>query len=431
MICKSLRRVYAQSMTLHRFIATTCCLALCGCVWVDVPPSLPTVDVVDPDTGSCLCGDGICSITFHCVESYETCLSDCHCGDGVCGHGETNWDCPQDCWYVCGDGICSYGETAFNCPTDCGDQTCDAVNSETLEAEPGCGGNFVCGDGLCQIGEAHAACPEDCLFCGDGVCTNVESTYTCPLDCGWCGDGKCDATGGEDLNTCDDDCGPHDVVDSFSSDTSSGDGSAADTGPNCSASFPYALGCPCTADDQCYGYCVPAFWPGNIWGANGVCVENCTPSLNFNSCDPGFTCSLNGDYGPPFPVCLPQKAPCQPCHADSECMSGAKCLEFSGVAQAMNVPPQNFPDGKFCRAACATAADCIDADTPSPACVAGRCVPSATGCSCTVANAALGLSTDCTATVNGKSCPGTAACGFDPAYGPALLACEATSSACP
>ncbi|WP_428267600.1 hypothetical protein [Haliangium sp.] len=71
----------------------------------------------------------------------------------------------------------------------------------------------VCGDGACSAvgGEDCETCPEDCGICrgcGDGFCEPGEDCGTCPEDCGACpecGDGFCN--GDEDCASCSEDCG--------------------------------------------------------------------------------------------------------------------------------------------------------------------------------------------------------------------------------
>lgn len=52
-------------------------LATCvpGCVWIDVPPHLPDVDVVTPVDVPCSCGNGICEPQCH--ETPANCFVDC------------------------------------------------------------------------------------------------------------------------------------------------------------------------------------------------------------------------------------------------------------------------------------------------------------------------------------------------------------------
>lgn len=167
------------------------------------------------------CGDLFCSLDEDC----ETCPVDCGacegvCGDGTCDSGEET-TCPQDCvggLGSCGDGVCDLGEQ-LTCPEDCedqgggscGDGVCD-LGEQLLCPEdcensgPSCGPAILC-DGVCDAFLDAFACPDDC--CGNATCDDFEDEECCYADCGpevVCGDEICDDLGGEDLDTCPEDC---------------------------------------------------------------------------------------------------------------------------------------------------------------------------------------------------------------------------------
>ena len=95
-----------------------------------------------------------------------------------------------------------------------------------------------CGDGRCDVpgGENVQTCSEDCR-CGDGVCDPVEKADTvnpCYEDCGTCGDGHCTSPRETPAN-CEADCG------------SCGNGTCEPDKKECDLDEVYAL-LQCTAD---------------------------------------------------------------------------------------------------------------------------------------------------------------------------------------
>jgi len=133
----------------------------------------------------------------------ENCQVETFCGDGTCDQddGETCESCPDDC-----DALC---------PTECGDgavegnEACDDANDDECDGCTSLCTAQGCGDTVCNCGENVSTCDDDCgPFCGDGLCTDGENCLECMQDCGTCcPNGTCDVTLGETCTLCPADCG--------------------------------------------------------------------------------------------------------------------------------------------------------------------------------------------------------------------------------
>jgi len=175
----------------------------------------------DRECGPDNCGD-ICG---ECAENHECEAGKCvyvpFCGDADCDaeHGETCYQCPEDCQSCCGNGQCepNYFENCENCPGDCGiccpNDSCEGWFDEDCATCPDdCGA--CCPNGVCDDdkGEGCEDCPEDCdpcpSVCGENECEEGETCKSCPIDCGkCCGNGDCDEKYGETCKSCPEDCG--------------------------------------------------------------------------------------------------------------------------------------------------------------------------------------------------------------------------------
>ncbi len=162
-----------------------------------------------------------CDGHWDCIDT--VCVGVCDygsCGDGVCDNnqGESRQSCPTDCMTDC------------QAPSDCvhrdWTKLCQGVWVCSFDGcEEFCDSNH-CGDGVCSpnVGESGASCYKDCHA---GACNQVADCIgrdwlgDCPghwscdaasgscresCDIQSCGDGHCDFQGGEDANSCPNDC---------------------------------------------------------------------------------------------------------------------------------------------------------------------------------------------------------------------------------
>jgi hypothetical protein len=82
-------------------------------------------------------------------------------GQCVFGHG-----CAPEAAAGCGDHKCAAGETEENCPEDC--------------FEPD-----QCGDNYCSSKEDKASCAQDCATCQDTGCGEKPGLTCCPVSGKW------------------------------------------------------------------------------------------------------------------------------------------------------------------------------------------------------------------------------------------------------
>ncbi|MBT4731442.1 hypothetical protein HOB87_05700 [Candidatus Woesearchaeota archaeon] len=119
---------------------------------VDLPETLTPPG--DDSSDESICGDNVCNpLTeneYSCPSDCETTTLDLCVEDGVCDYtfGETNQNCPSDCF--CGDNVCQPSEES-SCSLDCGETTSSAYcGNDIQEAGEECDGYD---DSACLSGE--------------------------------------------------------------------------------------------------------------------------------------------------------------------------------------------------------------------------------------------------------------------------------------
>jgi hypothetical protein len=251
------------------------------------------------------------------------------------------------------------------------------------------------GDGLGDVGGIDAA--------GD---TGADSAADTDATADAATDEDADASGPDasDAGDAADSDDVSDAADGEDGETSGGDG---DTGGAC----PGGEGCDCDSNNACDGGACLDTPEGK------KCAVKCT-----TSCAPGFSCQDIGDDKPLFFCVSTQVALCAPCKFNSDCQVNgvaSLCLDYG-------------PEGKFCGAPCADAADCPSGyacaeEQDGSGNAVKQClrqVDAAGVCPCSAWATAKGMETECAVTNSFGTCKASRTCG---AAG--LSACNAKAPA--
>jgi len=261
------------------------------------------------------------------------------CTSTECSSGRGGESCPPG--EQCLDGVCyaNGGGTSCTCSNDC--RTGQACIGGTCQApRASCSGDCECPVGQTCAGGTCQAAGE---LCGGVACDSGEA----------CVENVCVAQ----PEGCDPACGPGEVC-----DAATGTCSAGSSGNLCDA---------CTSDDECGGEsdaCVSV-------GGNSVCGQTCAGA---SDCPDGYTCfrvdsvvgmqcvpgggscegclstgcSAGQFCNPGTFECSPLTATCDPCGADVQCGSEARCAQIGGASVCLDtctVGADNCAPGHGCQ----------------------------------------------------------------------------------
>ncbi|MFH2010368.1 MAG: hypothetical protein ABI333_27465 [bacterium] len=169
---------------------------------------------------------------------------------------------------------------ASSCASGASDSVCGNHYCEASGGETitTCTEDCFCQNGTCDPGETTATCPSDC-YCGNGVCDPGETLASCQLDCAGPVCGDGVCTGGETLATCPVDCG------------SGVCGDGVCNGAETAATCPADCGSGACGDNICQSNEVAGTCPQDCFCGNGSCDGGETAA----SCPADCTASYCGD----------------------------------------------------------------------------------------------------------------------------------------